>query len=97
MRIPEIRLILAPETAEAEGVVGFKWAGRDIGRRHKLGGSPDWLQEPDVPRCSSCGGHMEFYGQLDSIGDEVCLADCGMIFVFVCHDCYTSKGVLQSS
>jgi len=39
---------------------------------------------------------MTFYGQLDSVGDAVCLADCGMIYVFVCFDCYETKSVLQS-
>ncbi len=29
--------------------------------------------------------------------DAVCLADCGMIYVFVCFDCYETKSVLQSS
>ena len=33
---------------------GFKWAGGNIGRRHKLGGLPDWVQRPDVPECPSC-------------------------------------------
>ncbi len=96
MEIPEIRLIAAPETDEARKIVGFKWAGADVGNRHKLGGSPDWLQDPDVLMCSGCHKQMDFYGQLDSIGDKVCLADCGIIYVFICHDCYTTQTVLQS-
>jgi hypothetical protein len=39
---------------------------------------------------------MKFYGQLDSIGDDVTLADVGMIYVFVCFDCFTTRSVLQS-
>ena len=27
---------------------------------------------------------MTYYAQLDSINDEFCIADCGMIYVFVC-------------
>jgi hypothetical protein len=40
---------------------------------------------------------MTFYAQLDSLGDNHCLADCGMIYVFVCWDCFETKSVLQSS
>jgi hypothetical protein len=40
---------------------------------------------------------MTFYGQLDSIGDNIVLADCGMVFVFICFECFTSKSVLQTS
>jgi len=39
---------------------------------------------------------MTFYGQLDSVGDSISLADVGMVYVFVCFDCFTSKSVLQS-
>jgi hypothetical protein len=39
---------------------------------------------------------MTFYAQLDSINDEFCLADVGMIYVFVCFDCYDTKSILQS-
>jgi hypothetical protein len=39
---------------------------------------------------------MQFYGQLDSIGDRFNLADCGIIYVFVCSDCWTTSSVLQS-
>ena len=40
---------------------------------------------------------MTFYGQLDSINDEICLADCGMIYVFVCFDCFETKSIFQTS
>jgi hypothetical protein len=39
---------------------------------------------------------MTFYAQLDSIGDEVVLADCGMIYVFVCFRCFQTATVLQT-
>lgn len=39
---------------------------------------------------------MTFYGQLDSVGDDVNLADGGMVFVFVCFDDFTAEAVLQS-
>ena len=95
MRIPEVPLIPTPETLEAEAVVGFKWAGSPIGRRHRIGGEPDWIQE-DEPQTCTCGKSMTFYAQLDSLGDNVCLADCGMIYVFICLDCFETKSVFQS-
>jgi len=94
--LPEIPLSPQPTTDEARAVLGFKWADERIGRRHKLGGAPDWLQGPDVPKCSGCQEAMTFYAQLDSIGDPVALADVGMVYVFVCFDCFTTKSILQS-
>jgi hypothetical protein len=96
LTIPEIPLQVVPTSSEARELVGFKWASPEVGTRHKLGGSPEWLQQPEVPICS-CGKSMSFYGQLDSIGDDVCLADCGIIYVFVCFGCFETKSVLQSS
>ena len=96
MRVPPVPLVPAPETPEAQASVGFKWAGDPIGKRHRIGGEPDWLQNEEVPHCS-CGKKMSFYAQLDSLGDDVCLGDCGMIYVFVCWDCLETKSVLQSS
>jgi hypothetical protein len=93
--LPEIPLRLTPESAEATAAVGFKWAGGDIGRRSKIGGAPDWIQPPEVPRCG-CGQEMTFYAQIDSVGDDLILADCGMIYVFVCFDCFTTHAVLQT-
>lgn len=94
---PEIALVPTPNSPEASAAVGFKWAGEKVGRRHKLGGLPDWVQQPDVPTCPSCHQSMTFYGQLDSVGDEMTIADVGMVYVFVCFDCYETKSVLQSA
>lgn len=95
MKIPPVPLLPAPETSEAKSAVGFKLAGAPIGRRHRIGGEPDWIQSPVESKCS-CGKQMSFYGQLDSLGDDHSLADCGMIYVFVCFDCFETKSVLQS-
>ena len=97
MNIPEIPLKPAPKTALAKKAVGFKF-NKQAGKRHKLGGKPDWIQKKkdETPTCDDCGEKMTFYGQLDSIGDEQDLADCGMIYVFVCFDCFTTKSVLQA-
>lgn len=97
MKVPEIHLVPEPRTSEARDALGFKFAEGNVGRRHKIGGEPDWIQTPEVPTCEECQKGMDFYGQLDSIGDDVCLADCGIVYVFVCHDCFTTTSVLQSS
>lgn len=96
MKLPAIPLMPAPETDEAREVIGFRWADSEVGKRHRIGGEPDWLQGEDVPSCR-CGKPMDFYGQLDSVGDKACLADCGLIYVFVCWDCFETRSVLQSS
>jgi len=95
VKIPEILFVFSPQKEEAESVIGFQYAGDEIGKRSKLGGEPDWIQGDEIPKCS-CRKKMSFYGQLDSIGDSVCLADCGLIYVFVCLDCLETKSVLQS-
>jgi hypothetical protein len=101
-KIPPFRLVLEPLSEASARVTGFKWAGEDalgrkIGQRHKLGGDPDFLQRDQIPSCPDCKSAMTFYGQLDSIGDEICLADCGMIYVFVCFNCFTTKSVMHSN
>lgn len=94
--IPEIKLVPHPESAEAISASGFKWADDRVGKRNKFGGQPEWIQEAD-PQVCSCGKEMTFYAQLDSIGDDICIADCGMVYVFVCFDCYETKSVIQSA
>ena len=93
MEIPEIKLVPTPETEEAKEAIGYKY-NSEAGVRHKLGGKPDFIQYEEWPTC--CGGKMTFYGQLDSIGDYYDLADCGMIYVFVCYDCFNTKSILQA-
>jgi hypothetical protein len=39
---------------------------------------------------------MSFYGQLDSINEEFNIADCGLIYVFLCFDCFEAKAIVQS-
>src|SRR6266446_9340849 len=81
------------------------------GVRSKLGGEPDWVQQPEVPKCSDCKQQMTFVGQIDSIEHDEkhnphaigCLSgkqqymfgDAGMIYVFMCFSCLTTKSVVQ--
>jgi hypothetical protein len=76
-------------------VIGYQW-NEKAGRRHKPGGKPNFTQGQQWPVCSHCQEQMTFYGQLDSIGDKYDLADCGLIYVFVCFDCFETKSMLQS-
>jgi len=92
--IPPFKLLPEPLNNEAANLPPFKWAENDIGHRHRLGGRPDFIQSINVPKCS-CGEEMTFYAQLDSINDEFVLADCGMIYVFVCFDCFEAAIVLM--
>jgi hypothetical protein len=95
-KIPEFRLIREPASEEAAAVPPFKWAAPEIGKRHKLGGEPHFIQKDTWPPCPSCQKKMTFYGQLDSISDDICIADCGMVFIFICFDCYESESIVQS-
>ena len=93
--IPPFKLVPQPLTTEAADLPPFKWAAEEIGTRHRLGGRPDFIQRPRQPKCA-CGKDMTFYAQLDSINDEFILADCGMIYVFVCSDCNETQSFMQS-
>ena len=95
-RIPPFRLIPQPIDDEAREIKGFNWAGGEIGTRHQLGGTPTLMTVGEYPRCSECGELMSFYAQLDSINDDYCIADCGMICVFICLDCYTTHAMVRS-
>jgi hypothetical protein len=53
------------------------------GTRHQLGGEPQFLRKQLWPECPQCRERMTFYGQLDSVNDDICIADCGMIYVFI--------------
>jgi hypothetical protein len=95
-KIPPFKLIPEPLTEEAKNLPKFKWADDEIGTRHQLGGEPKFIQQEDYPFCSDCEKQMTFYGQLDSINDDFCIADCGMIYVFICFDCNTTESIIQS-
>jgi hypothetical protein len=94
--IPPFRLNPEPLNEEAAALPGFQWASDEIGRRHQLGGEPKFIQRAKRPSCSSCGKTMTFYGQLDSINDEFIIADCGMIYVFICFGCNETSSFVQS-
>ena len=93
MEIPKIKLVPTPETTEAKAAIGYEW-NKIAGTRHFLGGNPDELSIQGYPRCKECNEIMTFYAQIDSIGDDYDLADCGVIHNFVCFDCFTVQALL---
>jgi hypothetical protein len=95
-KIPPFRLEPRPLSDEAAVLPKFRWASPEMGTRHKLGGEPDFIQGSDWPNCAGCDKRMTFYAQLDSINDDFCIADCGMIYVFICLGCNESKAIVQS-
>jgi hypothetical protein len=94
--IPPFRLRPEPLSPAAEALPGFEWAGHDVGERHQLGGDPHWLQGNATPLCRECGERMTFYGQLDSLNDDIVIADCGIVYVFVCFNDYSAAAIVQS-
>lgn len=79
----------------AASLQGFQWADESVGKRHRLGGDPFDGQRLGPVQCPSCTSDMTFYGQLDSISDEHVLADCMVVEVFVCFDCFEAKARLN--
>jgi hypothetical protein len=95
-QLPFIRLRRETQDEQAHSAIGFKYAGGDVGDRNQIGGKPSWLQGDQSPTCPQCQGAMSFYGQLDSVGDDIVIADCGLIYVFFCFGCQCAEAVVQS-
>ena len=73
----------------------------DIGKRTKLGGIPDWIQDDESPVCKKCGKKLHFIAQIDSVdykgsNNEYMFGDIGMIYVFFCFNCETTGSIFQS-
>jgi hypothetical protein len=97
VKIPPFRLRPEPLTNEAATLSKFKWAGAEVGTRPQLGGEPTFLQAPEHPSCPVCGLEMTFYGQLDSVNDDITIADAGMVYVFMCFEDFTTTALVQSA
>ncbi len=95
--IPEFKIYIKPSSKIDESLIGFKYAPKEIGTRSKVGGMPDFIQEDEIPVCPSCKKEMVFYSQLDSVGDKLMFADCGMVYIFICFDCLEAKSFIQSN
>lgn len=96
-KIPTFKLVPEPMTDEARQLPGFRWAGDEIGKRHQLGGPPARpIGDERWPHCRDCQERMTFYGQLDSINDEFCIADAGLIYVFICFNCNEVESLIET-
>jgi uncharacterized protein YwqG len=74
----------------------------NLGKRSKLGGEPDWIQNDETPICPNCGSKMEFICQIDSIDygkkkdeKEYMFGDVGMLYNFFCFSCEEAKTIFQ--
>lgn len=94
--VPYFKIELIPNDHIAKTLPKFLYADKGIGERSKIGGGPDFIQEENWPICPECKKKMSFYAQLDSLNDDYCIGDCGMIYVFICFDCLETKAIIQS-
>ena len=97
VNLPEYKLDLIPtdqKSVESRKFSELCW--HELGKRWKVGGSPTFIQNEEWPKCECCGEKMSFYAQLDTVGEKFDIADCGLIYVFICFDCYTTKSIIQS-
>lgn len=111
--LPEFRVTLTRlKKGETAYPVGGKIPHYEYhGRRTKLGGAPDWVQNDDVPVCEACQDKMTFVAQIDSVehqwdsnphsvpagskDQKWMFGDVGMIYVFFCFGCLETKSVFQ--
>jgi len=80
------RLVLEPFVGER-----LKWPHEHLGR---LGGYPDWWQQPETPDCPLCGRLMFYVGQVDA---DVVRKDVihAALYAFHCEDCGVGAQVVQ--
>lgn len=87
------------------------WLIAKLGERSKFGGEPDWIQDYEEMHCDSCKKDMVFVAQIDSIEQQSSsnphsvnalspdqkwmFGDVGMIYVFFCKECLTTKSTFQ--
>ena len=94
VRVPPI--LLVPNPIDPDAVIGLRSGGPEVGYRHRIGGEPSLAPIP-WPTCPACLAEMTFYGQLDSVNDEVILADAGVLLTFVCFDCFEAVAQVASA
>ena len=61
----------------------------------KIGGTPNWIQDPEIPDCARCRKPMAFLAQLESMPD-LSFVDEGTLYTFVCTRCKVSASLVQS-
>lgn len=53
----------------------------------RVGGSPSWVQRPQVVCCPGCRAEMPFVAQFTDPADDTWTADAGLLFAFWCAPC----------
>jgi hypothetical protein len=94
--LPMFALIPQPLDEQAKRTPPFEGGPPDLGKRHRIGGKPEFIQRDRWPRCPACGNEMTFYGQLDAVSPEFEIADTGLIYVFLCFDDFEAVAFVQS-
>ncbi|XZE42936.1 hypothetical protein SH467x_002476 [Pirellulaceae bacterium SH467] len=88
--LPEIRFDLREKNRSPTDIDPEKLTSN----RSKLGGRAEWIHEPRVPVC--CGRFATCYAQIDTnLGPKFCIADAGVLYVFVCDQCLATFTELQ--
>lgn len=97
--IPAFKLTPVPLSDEAQALLARpSYVDPSIGERHRLGGAPDRRADGLTPGCPACSEDMTFYAQLDALpSGGFDLADAGLIFVYVCFDCFEVAATLDSA
>lgn len=63
----------------------------------KLGGTPTWVQSPEVPSCKKCKKPMRLAAQLDSNDTGMNFGDSGIGYLFVCGSEHAAEFISQSA
>jgi len=92
----ELKMLFSDELEKSE-------YPENLGKRSKLGGKPDWIQNDETPKCPKCKKPMTFICQIDSIGytgsakttGEYMFGDVGMLYNFFCFDCHKANILFQ--
>ncbi len=82
----QYRLVLEPFAGQH-----LNWPHQHLGR---LGGYPDWWQQPEVPDCPACGRLMFYVGQVHACAVRNDAIDAAL-YAFHCEDCGIGVQVVQ--
>lgn len=103
-RTPEFPAEPLPATTVTARITPRRWRRQGWDRPqnlHRFGGSPTWVQAPEVPDCPRCDLPMDFLLQLDSLdiagGPWWLWGSGGLLYVFSCSGCDTSATFWQCS
>ncbi|MFC8719642.1 hypothetical protein [Kitasatospora sp. NPDC057198] len=64
----------------------------EVGR---VGGAPDWIQDPEIPACPGCAAPMEFAAQLENDDTGINFGDDGLGYLFTCRPCVRAAFLWQ--